>query len=72
MRARTVKTHTLNICHALVKNLLENLGVFQILLDLGNDRLCELTLLPLLDALLVADPRIQNSLSLGNESSLLL
>lgn len=47
---------TLNILDALVKNLLEYLGVVQLGLDLGNDGLGKLLLLPLLDTLLVSNP----------------
>lgn len=47
---------TLNIGNTLVEDLLKNLGVLKLLLDLGNNRLSELTLLPLLDLSLVAYP----------------
>lgn len=47
---------TLNILDALVENLLEHLGVIQLRLNLGNDALGELLLLPLLDTLLVSNP----------------
>lgn len=47
---------TLNIPDALVKNLLEHLGVIQLGLNLGNDGLSKLLLLSLLDTLLVSNP----------------
>ena len=47
---------TLNIGNALLENLLQDLGVLQLLLDLGDDAGSELLLLPLLDLALVADP----------------
>ena len=63
---------TLNIGNALLKDLVEGLGVLKLLLDLGNDALGKLLLLALLDLALVADPGVKNSLRLGGESSLLL
>ena len=48
--------HTLNVSDALVKDLLEGLGVVELLLNLGDDGLGKLLLLPLLDLALVADP----------------
>jgi hypothetical protein len=66
------RVRTLDISHALVEDLLEDLGVFQVLLDLGDDGLGELALLSLLDALLVADPRVQYGLGFGGKGSLLL
>jgi len=58
---------TLNIRHALLQNLVQHLGVLQLLLHLGNDSLGELLLLALLDLTLVANPRIQNVLGLGGQ-----
>ena len=63
---------TLNIRDTLIKDLLEHLGVLKLLLNLGNDVLSELTLLPDLDLALIADPRVQNSLCLSSKSGLLL
>lgn len=63
---------TLNISNALVENLLEGLGVLELLLDLGDDGFSKLTLLPLLDLALVADPRVQNSPGLRGDGGLLL
>jgi hypothetical protein len=63
---------TLNIGDALVENLLECLGVLKLLLDLGNDGLGKLLLLPLLDLALVADPRVENNLGLVGNGGLLL
>lgn len=63
---------TLNVSDALVKNLLESLGVLELLLNLGNDGLGKLALLPLLDLALVADPRVEDRLGLGGDGSLLL
>ena len=70
---RTVASkRTLNVSDTLVKNLLEGLGVGVILLNLGNDGLGKLALLPLLDLALVADPRVEHRLGLGGNGSLLL
>lgn len=63
---------TLDVRNALVKDLLESLRVLELLLDLGNDGLGKLTLLPLLDLSLVAHPRVQDSLRLVCDGSLLL
>ena len=63
---------TLNILHALLEDLVEYLGVLELLLDLGNDGVCELPLLSGLDLAFVADPRVKNSLCLSGELSLLL
>jgi hypothetical protein len=71
LMADTVE-RTLNIGDALVENLLECLGVLKLLLDLGNDGLGKLLLLPLLDLALVADPRVENNLGLVGDGGLLL
>lgn len=63
---------TLNISNALLKDLLENLGVLKLLLDLADDALGKLTLLALLNLALVANPGVENLLSLGSQSSALL
>jgi hypothetical protein len=62
----------LNVGHALVENLLKSLGVLKLLLDLGDDGLGKLLLLPLLDLALVADPRVENGLGLVSDGGLLL
>lgn len=62
---------TLNISNALLKDLLEDLGVLKLLLDLGNDGLGELTLLALLDLAFVANPRVKDGLGLGGQSGAL-
>jgi hypothetical protein len=63
---------TLDVSDALVQDLLEGARVLQLLLNLGDDRLGKLALLPLLDLALVADPRIENSLGLERNGGLLL
>ena len=63
---------TLNIGNALLKDLLENLGVLKLLLDLADDALGKLTLLALLNLALVANPGVENLLGLGSKSSALL
>jgi hypothetical protein len=63
---------TLDISNALLKDLLEDLGVLKLLLDLANDGLGELTLLALLDLALVANPRVKDGLGLGGQSGALL
>ena len=66
------KERTLNVSNALVKNLLENFGVVELLLNLGDDGLGKLALLPLLDLSLVTHPRVQNTLGLGGDVNALL
>ena len=63
---------TLNISNALLKDLLENLGVLKLLLDFADDALGKLTLLALLNLALVANPGVENLLSLGSQGSALL
>lgn len=63
---------TLDISHALRQDLLQDLGVLQLLLDLGNDGISQLLLLALLDLALVTDPRVQDGLGLGGQGCLLL
>lgn len=63
---------TLNISHTLGQDLLQDLGVLQLLLHLGDDSLGKLLLLALLDLALVADPGVQDSFSLGGKGSPLL
>lgn len=71
MRRREGKL-TLNIRHALLENLLQDLGILELLLHLGNDGLGKLLLLPLLDLALVPHPRIQDVLGLGRQGCPLL
>lgn len=66
------RKRTLNISNGLVEDLLEDLGVLELLLDLGDNALSELALLALLDLALVADPGVEDSLGLGGESGALL
>lgn len=47
---------TLNVCQALLQDLVEGLRVFELFPDLGNNRIGELLLLLLLELVLVADP----------------
>lgn len=63
---------TLNISNALLENLLQNLGVLELLLDLANDGLRKLTLLALLNLALVADPGVEDGLGLSGKGSALL
>lgn len=63
---------TLNIGNALLEDLLQNLGVLQLLVDLADDSLSKLLLLTLTDLTLVAHPRVEDLLSLGGNSSALL
>ena len=63
---------TLNIGNALLEDLLQNLGVLQLLVDLANDSLSKLLLLTLTDLALVAHPRVENLLGLGSDRSTLL
>lgn len=66
------KKLTLNIRHALLQNLLNNLGVLQFLLDLANDTLGQFALLADLDLSLVLYPRVEDLLGLSCNSSALL
>ena len=66
------KALTLNVSNALLKDLVEGLGVLELLLDLRDDGLCKLALLLLLDLALVADPGVEDGLGLSGEGSLLL
>jgi hypothetical protein len=66
------KRRTLNIGDALVEDLLEGLGVLKLLLDLGDDALGKLLLLPRLDLALVADPGVEDGLGLVGNGRLLL
>jgi hypothetical protein len=63
---------TLNISNTLLEDLLKNLGVLELLLDLGDDGLGKLLLLALLDLALVADPGVEDSLGLSSDGGLLL
>lgn len=63
---------TLNIGNALLEDLLQNLGVLQLLVDLADDSLSKLLLLTLTDLTLVAHPRVEDLLGLGGNSSALL
>lgn len=63
---------TLDLDDALLEDVLEVLGVLELLLDLGDDGGGELPLLSLLDLTLVADPGLQDGLGLGGNGSLLL
>lgn len=63
---------TLDISYALLQNLLQNLGVLELLLDLGDDGGGQLLLLALLDLALVADPGVEDGLGLGSQGGLLL
>ena len=63
---------TLNIRHALIKNLLQHPRVLQLLLHLRNDRLCQFSLLPFLQLPFIPYPRVKRILRLGRERRLLL
>ena len=63
--------HTLDISHALLEDLGENLGALKLVGDLLDDGLGELGLFPLLDLGLISDPAVQNLFSLGSELGLL-
>lgn len=63
---------TLHIRNALLQDLVQHLGVLELLVDLGNDALGQLLLLALLDLALVADPRVKSALGLVRNSGLLL
>jgi hypothetical protein len=62
----------LNISNTLLEDLLEDLGVLELLLDLGDNGLSKLLLLALLDLALVSDPGFKNSLGLSSQGGLLL
>jgi hypothetical protein len=62
----------LDVGHALLEDLLQNLGVLELLLNLGDNGGSKLLLLALLDLALVADPGVENGLGLGGQGGLLL
>lgn len=62
----------LDVGNGLVEDLLLELGVLNLLVDLGNDGLGELALLALADLTLVADPRVKDRAGLGGKVNLLL
>lgn len=62
----------LDVGDALVEDLLESLGVLELLLDLGDDGLGKLLLLPLLDLALITNPRVKDLPGLVGNGSLLL
>ena len=62
----------LDVGNGLVEDLLEGLGVLELLANLGNDGVGELLLLAGLDGTLVADPRVEDGLGLVGEVDLLL
>ncbi|KAF3391753.1 hypothetical protein F1880_007821 [Penicillium rolfsii] len=66
------KRLTLNISNALLEDLLQNLGVLELLLDLADNSLGKLTLLALLDLALVADPGVEDGLGLSSKGGALL
>ena len=72
LQIEELRKRTLNLCNTLVENLLESLGVFEVLVNLGNDAVRQLFLLASLLLALVAHPRVENCLGLGSKSSLLL
>lgn len=62
----------LDVGNGLVEDLLEGLGVLELLANLGNDGVGELLLLTGLDGTLVADPGVEDGLGLVGEVDLLL
>jgi len=62
----------LDIGNALGQDLLQDFGVLELFGDLGDDAVCELFLLALLDLALIADPRVKYVLCLSGEEGLLL
>lgn len=63
---------TLDFSDALLKNLLQDLGVLELLLDLGDDGGGELLLLALLNLAFVADPGVEDGLGFSGNGRLLL
>lgn len=61
-----------DVGNGLVEDLLEDLGVLELLVDLGDDGVGELLLLAGLDGTLVADPGVEDGLCLVGEVDLLL
>lgn len=61
-----------DVGNGLVEDLLEGLGVLELLVDLGDDGVGELLLLAGLDSTLVANPRVKDDLGLVGEVDLLL
>jgi hypothetical protein len=69
---KIVGPHTLNVSDTLLQNLLENLGVLELLSNLGNNGICQLFLLSGFDLAFISDPRIKDCLRLGGQRCLLL
>ena len=63
---------TLNVSNRLLEDLLQGLGVLQLLLDLGDYGIGKFPLLASLDLALVSNPRVQDVLRLGGKSRRLL
>jgi hypothetical protein len=61
-----------DVGNGLVEDLLEGLGVLELLVNLGDDGVGELLLLAGLDGTLVANPRVEDDLGLVGEVDLLL
>lgn len=70
--AKTTQSLTFHISNTLLQDLLQNLGVLELLLNLAYDRLSELGLLAPLNLPLVAHPRVKNLLGLSSKGSALL
>lgn len=62
----------LNVSNTLLEDLLKDLGVLELLLNLGDNGLSKLLLLALLNLALVSDPGLKDGLGLSSQSSLLL
>ena len=66
------RKRTLNIRHTLLQDLIQHLGIIQLLVDLRNDAVCQLSLLPHLDLTLVSHPGVQYAPGFGGDGGLLL
>jgi len=61
----------LDVCHTLLQDLLQELGVLQLLADLGNNAVGQFPLLSHLNLTLVSYPAVENGLCFGGKGSLL-
>ena len=72
MNLGLLRDDPLNVGNGLLEDLVEDLGVLELLLNLGNDAVGEFLLLADLDLALVADPGVKDGLGLGGNGGLLL
>jgi hypothetical protein len=60
LAGRLLLDETLDVGDGLAEDLLQDLGVFELLVDLGDDGLGQFSLLALLDLAFVANPAVED------------